>query len=469
MQEKCDFELAVRKDNEFQLVLEIPDHGVLIIRGMRDRTDVIIPDKKIVFRGTGPVASENFIDIRKMIVQAISYWPVAKGLIPVLTKLAPGNIVPMLFLIFPLKAKQAENSGTDFEIIFGFNDEAPKAIVSDQGKNVEILLRKKQKRRISLFLDDKLKSTELPDIDLTSYKISNVDRNTMCRTVKRGLLRFAELQYENDNYLPPANTTLKVPDGKLIIEEGRRILLLSGHPMENGIAHGKLLKNEIRKVVDSTLYTMGLVYTAKSGKWFPAEIREAWKCLKPYISQNYLEEMKGISIGSNIKYEEIRLANCFPELFHCSGFAVKGDATVGGKLYHGRVLDYVIDIGLQYNAVVIVSRQPGKLTFANIGYAGFSGCVSGMNEKGIAIGEMGGRGGQGDWNGMPMNCLIRKTLEEAPTLQNAKKSLPIPPVHVNIIISFLMENLWKLLESMPSRRKLSFLALENIINIFQFQ
>ena len=52
--------------------------------------------------------------------------------------------------------------------------------------------------------------------------------------------------------------------------------------------------------------------------------------------------------------QEARLANFFPELFHCSGFSLFGNATVGGRMYHGRVLDYMRGVGLEQNAVVIV-------------------------------------------------------------------------------------------------------------------
>jgi hypothetical protein len=158
----------------------------------------------------------------------------------------------------------------------------------------------------------------------------------------------------------------------------------------------------------------------ESGKWFASEMRDAWRRLEPHVPADQLEEIRGIAEGSGVSLEEVKLANFFPELFHCSGFAVSGEATQGGKLYHGRVLDYMTGVGLQSCAAVIVTRNPGKLAWVNVGYAGFNGSVSGMNEKKIALGEMGGRG-EGNWDGTPMGTLMRRALQEASSLEDAKR------------------------------------------------
>ena len=60
------------------------------------------------------------------------------------------------------------------------------------------------------------------------------------------------------------------------------------------------------------------------------------------ISEKYQQEMVAMAEATEYPLEEIQLTNVFPALFHCSGFALYGDATVKGKLLHGRVLDYMI-------------------------------------------------------------------------------------------------------------------------------
>ena len=120
-------------------------------------------------------------------------------------------------------------------------------------------------------------------------------------------------------------------------------------------------------------------------------------------------------IALNLDPKLAEVLNVFPEMFHCSGFAVFGSATEGGKLYHGRVLDYMTTIGLQDAATTFIVAPTGKIAFANVGYGGFIGSVSGMNTKAISLGEMGGRG-EGKWDGVPMATLMRRALEECSTL-----------------------------------------------------
>ena len=50
-----------------------------------------------------------------------------------------------------------------------------------------------------------------------------------------------------------------------------------------------------------------------------------------------------------------------------------------------------------------------------------------MNEKGLAIGEMGG-GGEGKWDGLPMAFMMRRVVEECETVEEAielMKSVPL--------------------------------------------
>jgi hypothetical protein len=87
-------------------------------------------------------------------------------------------------------------------------------------------------------------------------------------------------------------------------------------------------------------------------------------------------------------------------------------------MYHGRILDYMKGVGLEQNATVIVMQPEHGNAWVNVGYAGFLGTVTAMNEKHIAIGEMGG-GGEGQWDGKPMAQLMREVMEKADTIDEA--------------------------------------------------
>ena len=206
--------------------------------------------------------------------------------------------------------------------------------------------------------------------------------------------------------------------GRLEDHDGTRVLFLAGTPEEMGQQHGTLLKPEIKRLVDRVLYGVGVGSSFVKEKWFFGEIEQAQKRLQPFIDLRYTREADALAQAAGLEREEVRLANVFPELFHCSGFALQGKATVGGVTYHGRVLDYMRGVGLEENAVVIVSKPDQGNAWVNVSYAGMIGSVTAMNEKQISIGEMGGRG-EGNWDGKPMTYLMREVMERANTLDEA--------------------------------------------------
>jgi len=204
---------------------------------------------------------------------------------------------------------------------------------------------------------------------------------------------------------------------------GYHVLHLKGTPYEMGYQHGVLLRESARKNFDTLLRVKGdqtLVEVA-GFKLKPRDVlNQIIAVQKPFVAKKFTDEMDGLAAGAGLPTDDIRAANFIPELFHCSGFAIAGDATSDGTLYHGRVLDYATDWGLQEHAVIIVAEPDGGIPYVNISYAGFVGSVTGMNTKHISIGEMGG-GGLGNWQGVPMAQLMREVIETAETLEDAIK------------------------------------------------
>ena len=206
--------------------------------------------------------------------------------------------------------------------------------------------------------------------------------------------------------------------GRLEQHDGTKVLFLKGTPEEMGAQHGTLMRDEVRNLVDRVLYGVGVGSSFAKARWFFGEIEEATGRFGKFVDPRYTREMDAMASAAGVARAEARLANFFPELFHCSGFAIFGDATVGGRMYHGRILDYMKGIGLEQNAVVIIHQPDVGHAWANISYAGFVGSVTAMNAKHISIGEMGGRG-EGQWDGKPMAQLLREVMEKASTLDEA--------------------------------------------------
>jgi isopenicillin-N N-acyltransferase like protein len=215
----------------------------------------------------------------------------------------------------------------------------------------------------------------------------------------------------------------ELPEAKIIGQVGQcaliqagpvRVLLLQGTPYQMGYAHGRLLAGDVQ----STIMRVALVSQASdlTKKKAPGStLAEIYRRTLPYVPARYREEVAGLADGAGINRGLAELANLFPEMFHCSGFALYGKATKDGKLIHGRLLDYMVGSGLQNYGIVIVCRPTGGNATIMGSYTGFVGCVTGMNERQIAIGEM-GMGGYGDWDGMPMAYMFRQALEDCNSL-----------------------------------------------------
>lgn len=200
--------------------------------------------------------------------------------------------------------------------------------------------------------------------------------------------------------------------------DGHAVIVVRGSPEEMGQAYGAALRDAIRSNVHRVLHGIGLFQTLRTGTWFPASLRATWAVQEKYVPERYVREMDAIASAVGIPREHARWTNLFPEHFHCSGLGLRGTATEGGLLLHGRILDYMTEVGFQATAVVTVRVPAGHHAWADAGYAGCIGTVTAMNERGLAMGEMGGRG-EGHTDGVPMTFLMREVMERFETTDEA--------------------------------------------------
>lgn len=217
-----------------------------------------------------------------------------------------------------------------------------------------------------------------------------------------------------------AQTVARCGQGWLELVDGYRVLHLKGTHYEMGYQQGALLKESVRSNMHNLLVVKG-GETVQVGplKVKPRTVIDSITAIqRKYVPQKYYDEMEGLAAGAELASRDVVAGNFIPELFHCSGFAIMNSATKDGTLYHGRVLDYAVDWGLQEHAVLVVAEPDGGHPFVNVTYAGFVGSVTGMNAVGISVGEMGGRG-LGHWAGIPMAFLVREVLETADDLDEA--------------------------------------------------
>ncbi|MEZ6130319.1 MAG: C45 family peptidase [Planctomycetaceae bacterium] len=389
-------------DDAFDLELSHPEYSVHVRRRVNS-TALVLPLHKVAYVGTGDVAEGVRLSPKNISDRLISSASDAKPVVTMLSVIQPEFIDPLMELVKkPLKAERDPGS-QQWMLTAGSPVRFPIAghmvIEADFGQ-------------VALSLADDVPSM---NDDFGDFRLVEIPRDELERTLARGVHRATEVLAPASILTKPRRTDRKVPHGELRWIEGQRVAILDGTPEQIGTAHGELLHDESMRCIESVLYSFGTVHVIRTGHWFRHDIEAAYARLAPHIPERHQQETRALAAALDLPDETLQILNVFPEMFHCSGFAVFNSATKDGKLYHGRVLDYMTTIGLQDAATTFIVKAEGHHSFANVGYAAFIGSVSGMNSKAISLGEMGGRG-EGNWDGVPMATLMRRALEECSTL-----------------------------------------------------
>jgi hypothetical protein len=422
------FDLRRHSNIAFDLQAEHPEYAVQIIR-RDDVTVLVLPKHRKAFWGSGATDPKDHLesaDLGKRIVRPTTTVAVPFDLIGKLDANSLFDVLKSTGVLQAASNLQRWQIGTDTTVSFtsvnadAKNGSSASDLIQIEGADV-----RGQVNFTSSVADPFPRSGGSSTADWLKshwgdFELQQLDRAELERTIVRGARRALEVLAPSERLTNPAAKNRTVENGELRWIDGHRVALLHGTPEEIGTAHAALLKTEAIRCVDSVLYGFGFAQTISTGRWFREDLDRAYEKLKPYIPERHINETRALARGIEMDEHLIEVLNVFPELFHCSGFALFGSATEGGKLYHGRVLDYMTSIGLQDAATTFIVAPKGQIPFVNIGYAGFTGSVSGMNAERVSLGEMGGRG-EGKWDGVPMATLMRRALEECDSLDKVKK------------------------------------------------
>ncbi len=394
-------------DEAFDLKLEHPDYAVEIQR----RSDAIafaLPKHRVVFLGKGPVDSVDHLRPKDIAKRLIGSGTMISNYFLMTQNADPNDLAAILI---PAAKMQLDSTNSRWTI-----DNDRMAQFSNDARSIEFTV---DESRASLSLQEV--SPSLPELSSWSgYAVKELSRKEIELQLCRGVRRALEVLAPSQRLIEPNREDRQVEHGRLTWVDGQRLAILEGTPEQIGLAHGKLLKQEAMRCIDSVLYAFGTAQTVVTGRWFREDLEKAYAKLSPHIPERHKKETRALASSMGLDERLVETVNVFPELFHCSGFAVFGRATKDGKLYHGRVLDYMTTIGLQDAATTFIIAPEGTIPFANVGYAGFIGSVSGMNAEKISLGEMGGKG-EGQWDGVPMATLMRRALEECSSLGQVRQ------------------------------------------------
>ncbi len=401
--QKISVQLARYSEDAWDMSVTHADYA-FSLRRRGDATALALPKHGVVYLGKGETDVADHLAPAGIVARLITQRTTVSIYTPLVSQADPRAV--SLLLTGLLQVQRDAQTG-DWKIgdkgTFGFPQPGVLSLRAEQGQ-------------LRLQVSDDQGTP--PAVDAwPDMRLVEIDRTQLERQLSRGVRRALEILAPAPRLTSPRQTPRRVPHGELRWVDGQRVVLLQGSPAEVGQAHGQLLRDEALACVDSVLNTFGTVQTIRTGRWFRHDLDKAYARLKPHIPERHLVETRALAQALGVDDATAEAVNVFPEMFHCSGFALFGKATRDGKLYHGRVLDYMTEIGLQDAATTFIVSVEGQIPFANVGYAGFVGSVSGMNAQAVSLGEMGG-GGEGRWDGVPMATLMRRALEECHTLDD---------------------------------------------------
>jgi isopenicillin-N N-acyltransferase-like protein len=214
-----------------------------------------------------------------------------------------------------------------------------------------------------------------------------------------------------------------VPGGTLRLVGGIPLLRLSGSRYRMGLAHGLLLRDQVRTMKEAYLESF---YGGPAKRpMFAARAR----VLEPHIPRGFREEMHGLRVGAGLSAEDVLLVHTFLDvhkLLLCSTLTAPRPEAAGGPVV-GRNLDFP-GLGFAHRfGIVSATRGRGRLAAASIGWPGMLGTLSGMNEAGLVIAVMLVYGVEDAEEGVPFTALFREALETQTTVAGVREFLESHP------------------------------------------
>jgi hypothetical protein len=239
------------------------------------------------------------------------------------------------------------------------------------------------------------------------------------------------------------------------------VVHLWGTPYQKGHAHGTLMKVPMSSFVrrayayfesefEQSLNSSVPWIPPKMSKWvadvgLSVALDLTYDATKKFSGSYFYEEMQGMADATGLNYKMIRRVHMIGELTKgsCSMYGAWGDATLGGKTLQMRALDWDTSgpfqdypqVTVYHKEVAATAEQDGdealpiteeatEQSFANVGWTGWIGSITGMSEVNTAISEIGvsypdATFGKESRFGVPFTFILRDILQFDRTLDDA--------------------------------------------------
>jgi hypothetical protein len=204
------------------------------------------------------------------------------------------------------------------------------------------------------------------------------------------------------------------------------VLTVGGTPAEVGTQIGVLTKPAAEGLVR---YFNGLMARARLDPLRPWLVRTSQAMLSRF-PPDHLSEAEAIIKAAGLDRDLVLLGNCLWDIkkLGCSSLYVGPTRSATGAALMGRNFDFPTLGALHEYTLVTVYRSTGKRAFVSVGFPGFFGCVSAMNDAGLCLAELDvQKSADGsppfDLTGMPLPLTFRRIMEECATVEEAEKLL----------------------------------------------
>ncbi len=204
------------------------------------------------------------------------------------------------------------------------------------------------------------------------------------------------------------------------------VLVVEGNPEQLGVQQAKLTGAAAREVVkfpQALLERLGLGGQAD-------RLMEESRALVPQIPPDHLRELEAFARTAGIDRDLLLALNTLVDSYRatlaCSSIAVDPPRSATGGALLGRNLDFVNLGYLPRYSLVVVTRPAGKHAFVSVGFPGMLGCLSGMNDAGLALAvhevfNSKDRAPLFNREGVPYMFCFRRVLEECATVEEAER------------------------------------------------
>ena len=205
------------------------------------------------------------------------------------------------------------------------------------------------------------------------------------------------------------------------------VLSVSGTPEEIGEQIAVLTADPLRRLVKYPRATLEALHV---GFLLPQLIKVS-NAMLPQFPPDHRRELEAMAKRARVPMDLAVLGTTLPDILKttsCSTIIVDpARSAVKGPLF-GRNLDYYNLGFLHEYSLVTVYRPKGKHAFVAIGFPGMVGCVSGMNDAGLALATLevySSKDGAPKLQpkGVPYVLTYRRILEECTTVAEAEKLL----------------------------------------------